>query len=714
MTTGQENKKILLKNKEKFKSQYSNPTIDYISSLGREKLWIRNRNLVEFIISTKGQRLSDISGIIGFEQVVKTKSTFKKASNDLKSLIRTRDFEGQISRKKSVILEKLKATINTREQFFSAINNLLKPLEIGIEIIDFESFKEARLKLKSGLDPNEIKKRTTLGFAIKVLEEAIIKIPTLGKSISDSVKGWEEIKTDKEAIKNLSVYKLLEEADKVLKVHEKDNCPLCSNSIKREDLILSVNARLQELKHIREKHYKLKEEKEKCLTGLREIYQTLNNEIKKIKEFLPSGFDFKTCEDSLSEVTRIGNKLKEDLLETDTTTTALDESLVKKPFENLSDVLKNILKEKKGGDVEQRTQIYGDIEVSSQYFKDIKDLETQKIILENQQRTLDKIYTAFTLHQKAEMQAFLKNISDYINEFYFFMNESTGVDGISLTTMDNSEGEFVGIQLTHKFHGQTVKTPKQYLSESYINCIGLCIFLATVKLLNKQSKFFVLDDVISSFDKNHRIKFGQLLLDKFSDYQIFILTHETDWFDFMSTQGKGRGWKINEAKWNPENGIILNLAAPELKIQIDEKIQTNNENGLGNLLRRYGERLLKDLCFKLEAKASFQYNDRNENRQMDELLGILRGQLSKKSIISDDVAIKNLASSKFVANRTSHDGFSENIHDLKAFNKDLYEFNNLFLCNEGDCLKNVSLENFNRAKQTISCPCGKKEITWKD
>ncbi len=75
--------------------------------------------------------------------------------------------------------------------------------------------------------------------------------------------------------------------------------------------------------------------------------------------------------------------------------------------------------------------------------------------------------------------------------------------------------------------GREIPTPKIFLSQSYMNCLGLCIFLASVKLFNNQSKFFVLDYVISSFDATHRVGFGQLLIEKFSDYQIIALTHDS-------------------------------------------------------------------------------------------------------------------------------------------------------------------------------------------
>jgi DNA-directed RNA polymerase subunit RPC12/RpoP len=75
-------------------------------------------------------------------------------------------------------------------------------------------------------------------------------------------------------------------------------------------------------------------------------------------------------------------------------------------------------------------------------------------------------------------------------------------------------------------------------------------------------------------------------------------------------------------------------------------------------------------------------------------------------------AIKKLASSKFIANRASHDSaYTENISDLKTVYDDLVELEGLFRCTK--CSKRVSTKNQNKVKKTMSCGCGSKEILWK-
>ena len=111
------------------------------------------------------------------------------------------------------------------------------------------------------------------------------------------------------------------------------------------------------------------------------------------------------------------------------------------------------------------------------------------------------------------------------------------------------------------------------MSESHINCLGVSFFLASAKAFNKQNKFLVLDDVISSFDRPHRSRFAKLLTDKFSDYQILLLTHEHEFFELVSSDVKSKGWLVQDFKWSKEKGIRIEEGTTDIKevIQADDK-----------------------------------------------------------------------------------------------------------------------------------------------
>ena len=186
--------------------------------------------------------------------------------------------------------------------------------------------------------------------------------------------------------------------------------------------------------------------------------------------------------------------------------------------------------------------------------------------------------------------SFLELFSANINEYYTTMNPNEKIEDIKLVPIKNKSDDLAGITIEYRFFDETKTPPIAYLSESHINCIGLAFFLASVKAFNKQNKFFVIDDVISSFDRPHRSRFAKLLNDKFSDYQILLLTHEQGFFELVASDVKSNGWLIKDFKWSKENGVEIEKSTTDMKERILKKFSDKNTDGLemisGFILKR--------------------------------------------------------------------------------------------------------------------------------
>lgn len=82
-----------------------------------------------------------------------------------------------------------------------------------------------------------------------------------------------------------------------------------------------------------------------------------------------------------------------------------------------------------------------------------------------------------------------------------------------------------------------------------------------MKTFNKENRFFLLDDVISSFDGHHRTRFIRMLAEEFQDYQIILLTHERDFFDLACSEVEKKGWLVHSLSWTAEKGTQVLTAA---------------------------------------------------------------------------------------------------------------------------------------------------------
>lgn len=299
---------------------------------------------------------------------------------------------------------------------------------------------------------------------------------------------------------------------------------------------------------------------------------------------------------------------------------------------------------------------------------------------------------------------------------YQFMNPNENIKKIELVPIEKDD-ELAGITIQFEFYKNEVAPPHKYLSESHLNCLGIAFFLASAIAFNKGNKFLILDDVISSFDSTHRKRFADLLNEKFSDYQIILLTHEKNWFDYVANMVKGKDWKIATVKWDDEKGVYIDEPVENVERRIEAKIRASNVAGLGNDIRRYLEHILKEIAFNIKVKVDFLYNGTNEDRMSHELLSDLKSKISKHGTdeLKEEPVVGRLLTSIFIGGKGSHDSsFDLKIGDLIAFWEDVRGLESLFYCNSTSCKNRcISLKYYDDVGKQIRCSCGNKAYDWK-
>lgn len=208
-----------------------------------------------------------------------------------------------------------------------------------------------------------------------------------------------------------------------------------------------------------------------------------------------------------------------------------------------------------------------------------------------------------------------------------------------------------------------------------------------------------------------------MLVNEFEDYQIILLTHEKDFFDIASSEAKRKNWLVTSLLWTAENGTSFETPLIDLRATIEQKIAAKNTDGLGNDIRKYGERQLKQIANNIEAKVVFRFNEQNEERMLNELLSSVQGTINKQS--PSDLKNKNnidsiLGSPLLIGNKTSHDNtFKENISDLEVFWDDIKQLVKTFYCGEEKCKSFIAMKFYDTAKNQIRCKCGKLCYDWK-
>lgn len=86
--------------------------------------------------------------------------------------------------------------------------------------------------------------------------------------------------------------------------------------------------------------------------------------------------------------------------------------------------------------------------------------------------------------------------------------------------------------------------PSGYLSDSQIHSVALALRLAAIKKFNGAAPVIALDDVVTSYDADHRRAIGALLAKLFTDCQIILVTHDERFFNHLKDQLAAKAWQF--------------------------------------------------------------------------------------------------------------------------------------------------------------------------
>lgn len=692
----------------------------YLDDSEKENLISRYQYIRNFVDSTKGDKLKYLSGIIGFEEVTKIKNVLLKSLNTAKSNLKTQNFETLINNEKQKLIQHIGASITQEKNLFDTINDKIKKLNTDIEVKSFADIQNLLILLSKGVDANQ-------QFELKFLEDSksaltLLKSETklLENEYSKYFNEFEIIANDVEAIKQTFFEELLKSGTKILssKYLKDDNCPLCLQTKNSDELLSEIKIRLAKIEESSQKKAKfgiaLNSVKDIAIERIKRLDVLLNN-TQADKE------NNKTIKDGF---TALKTKIKNYQSTTDIKVTSGDKlpvldkiKLVENDFEFLKIINDRIIKIQESQKGETPAVLYSNITASRDAFLNIKKFEAQKVILENQQKSFQLIYDEFEKQQKQGLDNFINSFSVKINEYYQFMNPDEPFQDIEIITK-GEEDELDGLTIKYKYNDKWEINPLKHFSESHLNCLGLSFFLASVDAFNIENDFIILDDVISSFDSNHRRRFADLLFDKFSKHQIILLTHEKEWFtNIISPKAKNKGWLVNEIKWTEEKGTFIKEKPSDLKESILFQLAEGNIDNIGNPMRKYLEHCLKDIALNLDAKLSFRYNDTNEHRMPYELLMAIRSEIKKSSaeLKLQYPLLDRIESSALFGNTLSHDNpINASIGDINSFWADILELERLFNCQEITCKRpKVSLLNYDTVANKIRCGCDTTKYDWK-
>ena len=210
----------------------------------------------------------------------------------------------------------------------------------------------------------------------------------------------------------------------------------------------------------------------------------------------------------------------------------------------------------------------------------------------------------------------ISGISVHIQRMWNRLHPASQVEAIRLYQPADM-AKAIDIELS--FYGRTQASPRLSLSEGDRHSLGLCVFLSLAKE-SGGDKPLLLDDIVTSLDREHRNHVVSLLDAEFSDRQVLLFTHEYEWFIELINRLSGRRWQFKTLLPfdTPATGIRWSsaphgFASARTFLDLDPKSAANFARGLMDLH-------MAVIAEQLELPVPFLRGAQNDRRNALELL----------------------------------------------------------------------------------------------
>jgi hypothetical protein len=317
--------------------------------------------------------------------------------------------------------------------------------------------------------------------------------------------------------------------------HTLDKCPTCLRPIGRDELLATVtkeNATLSELKKLCDERQNIQRRLDAAASNLQRTQTRLVTALRKVQEVTNAG--------DISEIAALN--IAWPVWETATQNM---ESLIA-ICGQLESVQVSLQQQRDNAqrDVNQFNSI-------KEWWTGIKDTKDKMADLDRIRKGLQKAYDIVHEKRVTFTQGILDGISQEANRLFQAIHPG---ENIGLEQLKMEEERRGSVSQTGVFHGHTDIPPQAVFSESHLDTLGFCVWLALAKRETPDQTVILIDDIFSSVDATHLGRVIDLLSVESQNFlQVIVGTHYRLWWDrCQNAQGIQR---IHLGRWCANNGI---------------------------------------------------------------------------------------------------------------------------------------------------------------
>ena len=344
---------------------------------------------------------------------------------------------------------------------------------------------------------------------------------------------------------------------------------------------------------------------------------TLCDNVKSLKSSL-SKVDVKSWKEELSKGPLADNLTSLDQADTEALRTACEEKDLKEIEEKLVPLLNIAAVDSQDAPVEVHK-----LSTDKEIVTDGKDIITAIDLAASAARAEALISFINSLEQgireeiRLRSEAVIGEISQDMCDMWAILHPDEPIEDVRLYLPKDTDK---AIDIGLKFFGVKQDSPRLTLSEGYRNSLGLCIFLAMAKRESDNDRPLILDDVVVSFDRNHRGMIVDVLEKSFNKRQVLLLTHDREWYTELRQQLEGKTWVFK---------TLLPYETPDIGIRWSHKTTTFDDarshlkerpDSAGNDARKIMDIELALIAERLLIRLPFMRADKNDKRTAHDFL----------------------------------------------------------------------------------------------
>jgi hypothetical protein len=143
---------------------------------------------------------------------------------------------------------------------------------------------------------------------------------------------------------------------------------------------------------------------------------------------------------------------------------------------------------------------------------------------------------------RAKVQTLLDRLQKPMNEI-FALIQGAGAPPVRLELPNEDDMNQQRLALLVDFADNRLGVqPSGYFSDSQIHSVALALRLAAILAFNAGAPIVILDDIVTSYDVDHRRSIVQMLAQKFAEHQVIITTHDERFFHYLKDMLADKDW----------------------------------------------------------------------------------------------------------------------------------------------------------------------------